>query len=910
MTRSTTDHRRRRRRWRFANAVFDEANWSLQVDGQTAELESKPLQVLHELLLNAGEAVTKGELMDAVWPGVHVVEASLTTAVSKLRGALNDRDAVVIQTLPRLGYRLTAPVEVEQLSTPLAPRFAFQPGEPVPGRPQWILQTPLGDTGAGDVWRARHEKSDAARIFKFADAPDRLRALRREVALYRLMAAVLGERRPCPDVLEWNFETSPYFIESQDAGRDLKIWAAEAGGLDRIPLDRRLKVMSALARAVAAAHEAGVLHKDLKPANILIADTDDSGDFHLRLADFGSGWLVDQAALSLHGISGDIVIEDDGSSRSDTPAYRAPEVVAGAAPGAASDIYALGLILYQMVVGDLDKPLAAGWEADIADPLLRQDIAAAAAGDIAMRMPSAALLAERLETLPQRRAEHAAALAEVEHRQAEARREERRSARRPWVRTAAAVGIIGLLATSFTTVMALGQRNEARARTEAAEASYAFLADDLLGQTSPSSGAPAQETLAAAALRAQSVIDARFQRQPAIAADLHLSLANAFAQRTEFDAARRGFELADAAFRRAGLEDSPAAARGRLLHARTEAMSAQPGGLDRAKALLAAERARLGADAGRGMAGFHVAQVEGVVGFFSDLEASAAAFARAQAIAETRPEGLAPRDILLARQQQAVVLMRLGRPAEALPLLQASVREWTDLLGADHANTLIARQNLIQARLMLGEVRPALSEADALLPLLSERFGSTSRYALSLQSTRYEALMSLGDHAAAAVAAEAVWRGAEAGQGPASHQALGGRNDLGLTLCRTADRRAGLEHLGEAYRGVRAAFGDDYDLTHVIRFYLGECLVLDGRPSEAKALLDQVDRARVGALVGDAEWGVLLDLAQAEIALEQGNRDGARTLAAGLAVLGTDKASPHERTRYAALMRALARPPG
>jgi DNA-binding winged helix-turn-helix (wHTH) protein len=914
MTRSSTDHRRRRRRWRFANAVFDEANWTLQVDGQITELESKPLQVLHELLLNAGEAVTKGELMDAVWPGVHVVEASLTTAVSKLRGALHDRDAVVIQTLPRIGYRLTAPVEVEQLSTPLAPRFAFQPDEHVPGRPQWILQTPLGDTGAGDVWRARHEKSDATRIFKFADAPDRLRALRREVALYRLMAAVLGERRPCPDVLEWNFETSPYFIESQDAGRDLKLWAAEAGGLSAMPLERRLDIMIALARAVAAAHEAGVLHKDLKPANILIADTDDASDdhggFHLRLADFGSGWLVDQEALSLHGISGDIVIEDDGSSRSDTPAYRAPEVVAGAAPGAASDIYALGLILYQMVVGDLDKPLAAGWEADVADPLLRQDIASAAAGDVAARMASAAVLAERLETLPRRRADHVAALIENQRRQTEALREERRSARRPWVRTAVAVGVIGLLATSFTTVMALGQRNEARARTEAAEASYAFLTDDLLGQTSPSSGSPAQETLAAAALRAQSVIDARFQRQPAIAADLHLSLANAFAQRTEFDAARRGFELADAAFKRAGLEDSPAAARGRLLHARTEAMSAQPGGLDRAKALLAAERARLGGDAGRGMAGFHVAQVEGVVGFFSDLEASAAAFARAQAIAETRPEGLAPRDILLARQQQAVVLMRLGRPAEALPLLQASVREWTDLLGADHANTLIARQNLIQARLMLGEVRPALSEADALLPLLSERFGSTSRYALSLQSTRYEALMSLGDHAAAAVAAEAVWRGAEASQGPASHQALGGRNDLGLTLCRTADRRAGLEHLGEAYRGVRAAFGDDYDLTHVIRFYLGECLVLDGRPAQAKVLLDQVDRARVGALVGDAEWGVLLDLAQAEIALAQGDKDRARTLAAGLSVLGTDASPPHERARYAALTRALARPPG
>ena len=87
MTNGGSGPRRRRRRWRFADAVFDEAAWTLSVAGRSVELEGKPLQVLHELLLSAGEAVTKAELLDAVWPGVHVVEASLTTAVSKLRGA-------------------------------------------------------------------------------------------------------------------------------------------------------------------------------------------------------------------------------------------------------------------------------------------------------------------------------------------------------------------------------------------------------------------------------------------------------------------------------------------------------------------------------------------------------------------------------------------------------------------------------------------------------------------------------------------------------------------------------------------------------------------------------------------------------------------------------------------------------
>ncbi|GAA0778001.1 protein kinase domain-containing protein [Brevundimonas olei] len=886
--------------------MFDEAAWSLLVAGRPVELEGKPLQVLHELLLSAGEAVTKAELLDAVWPGVHVVEASLTTAVSKLRGALGEGGADVIQTLPRVGYRLAGPVEVEQLSTPLAPRFAFASGDPVPGRPQWVLEEALGASGADDVWRARHQKVDESRIFKFAEAPDRLRSLRREVALFRLMRNVLGDRRPCVDVLEWNFDVAPYFIEAADAGRDMRAWAgALEGGLAAMPLDRRIAVVADLARAVAAAHGAGVLHKDLKPANVMI-ETLPSGALVVRLADFGSGWLLDQAALDLHGISGGGFPpgEDEASTRSDTAAYRAPEVAQGRAPGMAADIYALGLILYQMTVGDLDRPLAAGWEGEVDDPLLREDIALAAAGDPSRRLESAALLAEGLDTLEQRRKARAEAEAEAERREVERRREDARATRRPWVRLAVGLGAVGLVATSTAALVAVNQRNEARAQTAAAEASYAFLVDDLLGQANPLSGSAAEETLAAAALRARSTVDARFARQPEVAAGLHLSLATAFVQRGQYDEARRSFALAAAAYERAGLQQSPAAARARLLHARAEALSAQPGGLAAAKTLTETERRRLGSAADKGMLGFHLAQAEAVIGFFEDLDASNAAFARALAIAETRPAGLSDRDVLLVRQQQAVLLMRLGRPAEALPLAQRVAADWARALGPDHANALIARQHVAQARLMTGDLNTALTEADALLPVMTERFGRNSRYTLGLQSTRYEVLAALGRYAEAAGAAEAVWKGAEISQGPNAHQTLGGLNDLGAVQCRTDDRRQGLRHLDQAYRASREGFGDDYPLTHVIRFYLGECLVLDGRYSEAKQLLTQVDRERAGGLVGDAAWGVMLDLALAEIAAAEHDQAALRQLLPHLSALAGPDTPPFERRRHARLVRS------
>lgn len=109
-------HRRRRRRWAFGACVFDEANWALIVDGTRVPVETKPLELLRELLVHAGNVVSKDELLDRIWPDVTVVEASLPTAVRKLRMALGDdrQDRAVIETVQGIGYRLAVPVEVEE----------------------------------------------------------------------------------------------------------------------------------------------------------------------------------------------------------------------------------------------------------------------------------------------------------------------------------------------------------------------------------------------------------------------------------------------------------------------------------------------------------------------------------------------------------------------------------------------------------------------------------------------------------------------------------------------------------------------------------------------------------------------------------------------------------------------------
>jgi hypothetical protein len=78
------------------------------------------------LLSSAGAVVRKEDLLETVWPGVLVVDASLTTAVSKLRRALGDHD--LIQTVSKVGYRICVPVEMDlTLGANVAPSEAVNP---------------------------------------------------------------------------------------------------------------------------------------------------------------------------------------------------------------------------------------------------------------------------------------------------------------------------------------------------------------------------------------------------------------------------------------------------------------------------------------------------------------------------------------------------------------------------------------------------------------------------------------------------------------------------------------------------------------------------------------------------------------------------------------------------------------
>ena len=563
--------------FRFGRFRFDADRLELRADGTLVKVEPRPLAVLAELLRHAGELVTKAELMDGVWTGRVVSESVITRCINRLRLALDDEAQTLILTVHGFGYRFTGRVVREPLDEGVAAAGGtgaeLRAGETVPLRPGWHLEQPLD---GGRIWLARQEATAERRVFKFGFEPQDLVALRREVFIYRVLHVGLSARPDFVRLLDQNLATAPFFVELEYCPEgNLADWLEARGGAAAVPLAQRLDLVAQAAEALAAAHSLGVLHLDIKPANLLVW-TDTDGRARIRWADFGSGRLVEPRRLAELGITqADLsrTILDGAEHLQGTLNYLAPEVLRGETPTSAADIYALGVMLYQVIVGDLRRPIAVGWEDNVPDELLREDVAAAAHDTPQARLSSATELAVRLRSLDERRRQAEVTAHRSRDQQAMQRRLERVQARRPWLIATFVALVIGLGFSVRSYRAAMRARDVARVQASVADAVVQFLDHDILSEGSPFSvadGSGGPQTVRDAVDRAAAKMSGRFAGQPRIEAAIRATIGQVYVEDGDYAAAETQIRRAVALDRAAGaLDDRTIQAEYRLAFALT-----------------------------------------------------------------------------------------------------------------------------------------------------------------------------------------------------------------------------------------------------------------------------------------------------------------------------------------------------
>jgi serine/threonine-protein kinase len=188
----------------------------------------------------------------------------------------------------------------------------------------------LGKGGMGEVYRAEDLKLGQPVALKFLppgleNNPDLLQRFLNEVRTARQVTHPNVCRVYDVDEHAGQHFLSMEYVDGEDLASALRRFG-------RLPTERAVEVARQICAGLAAAHDQGILHRDLKPANVMI-----DGKGRVKLTDFGLAGLADRIG------------KDD--VRAGTPAYMSPEQITGQDVSVRSDIYALGLVLYELFTG-------------------------------------------------------------------------------------------------------------------------------------------------------------------------------------------------------------------------------------------------------------------------------------------------------------------------------------------------------------------------------------------------------------------------------------------------------------------------------------------------------------------------------------------------------------------------------
>jgi tRNA A-37 threonylcarbamoyl transferase component Bud32 len=223
---------------------------------------------------------------------------------------------------------------------------------------KYKIEQLIGRGGMGAVYRARDMRLDRLVALKVVRAEllqdtDARRRFRRE--------AQIVARLQHPGIVSiFDFGTfadgGAYLVMELVRGEDLRRVLEREG---RLETPRAVRIVTAVCNAIEAAHQDGVLHRDLKPENIVLP----GGAVEAKVLDFGVAKLLFDKGNDSSAEPGSSTLTVAGAIVG-TPAYMAPEQLRGEPPDARTDVFALGVIAYEMLTGDL--PFGRGAFVDVA----------------------------------------------------------------------------------------------------------------------------------------------------------------------------------------------------------------------------------------------------------------------------------------------------------------------------------------------------------------------------------------------------------------------------------------------------------------------------------------------------------------------------------------------------------------
>jgi len=480
----------------------------------------KAEEVFHQALEQAGPAHRYAFVASS--------SAGHPDLISTVRGLLDSREAAdrVFASEPRF-----LPLVERIAASPLIGKYAGP----------YRLESVLGEGGSGVVLLGRRssdgcEHTAAVKLVRLTFASEHL--IQRFTAERRILARL--EHPNVARFLDGGLmdDGSPFLVLEHVDGEPIHTWARARGASTR----ECIELMRRVCAAVEYMHENLIVHRDLKPANILVTPQGDP-----KILDFGAARLLESAELS-------------GVTRTNFPMmtlrYASPEQLRGLAGSTRSDVYSLGVILFELLTGQWPYGQEPVSEVDRIHTVLETDPRANPTAPSGQRLDSdiTSILFKALEKDPARRYGSAAQFSDDLHHYLAGEPVLARSAgslyrtgkfiRRHWAAVSAASVFFILLATA--TVVSIRQARIAE-RERATMQEIASFTENLLGASkgmTPIANRGRDLKLVEIIDQASGTVGARFQGRPEVEAGLQATLAGSYMALGIYDKARPHVERA------------------------------------------------------------------------------------------------------------------------------------------------------------------------------------------------------------------------------------------------------------------------------------------------------------------------------------------------------------------------------
>lgn len=318
--------------YRFGLFELDTRAGDLRKGGTRIRLQEQPLRILRLLLDRRGEVVLREEIRSALWPNGTVVEFGhgINAAVQRLRDALAESASSprYIETVARRGYRFVGEAEIVEGRSDCGSAVAAPKNLESAVVSHYRVIEKIGAGAMGVVYRAedlRLGRFVALKVLAEGFSKDPL--AHKRFAQESRAASALNHPHVCTIYEVGEHDGQPVISMELLDGQTV------ASLLDQgpIPAKRAIQLARQLADALAAAHRKGIIHGDLKPANLMVTEQG------LKVLDFGLAQVGNEHCAAL-GIAG-------------TPNYMSPEQHRGMPLTSRSDVFSFGLVLSEMLSG-------------------------------------------------------------------------------------------------------------------------------------------------------------------------------------------------------------------------------------------------------------------------------------------------------------------------------------------------------------------------------------------------------------------------------------------------------------------------------------------------------------------------------------------------------------------------------